>query len=103
MNLEQLENILKNANTQLAKYKEALSTITKAGIDNWAYEVYVESLRIGSSGETKPLARQQWENMFTKTRLKLRESAIESINEGQQIFYQIKTTVEAEIKKKEKI
>jgi len=97
MNLEQLENVLKTINNQLVRYKEALNVIEKAGTDNWNYEVYAESLRIGSAGETKPIERQRWDKMFNKHRLELRTNAINYIDEGQRNFERIKTKVETEL------
>lgn len=97
MTIEQLEELLKNVNSQLARYKEALNVVEKAGIDNWTYEVYTESLRIGGAGEAKPIERQLWEQMFTKHRLELRTSAISYIDEGRRNFERIKTEVEIKL------
>ena len=103
-NLEQLEDILKNANSQLEKYNQAKSSIIKAGITNWKYEIYTESLRIGSSGDAKPITRKEWENLHIKDRIKLRESVIASIHKGQQNLKRIIAAPETELdRQKEKM
>ena len=97
MTIEQLEELLAKLNSQLARYKEALDVVEKAGTDNWTYEVYAESLRIGGAGEAKPIERQRWEQMFSEHRLELRTSAISYMDEGRRNFERIKTEVETEL------
>jgi len=97
MTVEQLEKLLENVNNQLARYGKALEVIEKAGTDNWTYEIYAESLQIGSAGQSKPIARQQWEQMFKNTRLEFRKNALNYITEGQQNFEQIKAHIEAKL------
>ena len=97
MTIDQLEELLEKVNNQLVRYREGLNVIEKAGTDNWTYEVYTESLRIGGAGEAKPIERQRWDQMFTKHRLELRTSAINYIHEGQRNFERIKTEVETEL------
>jgi hypothetical protein len=97
MTIEQLEELLEKVNSQLARYKEALNVVEKAGTDNWTYEVYTESLRIGGAGEAKLLPQLTFDQMFTKHRLELRTSAISYIDEGRRNFERIKTEVETEL------
>lgn len=97
MAIEQLEELLEKVNNQLAKYKEALNVVEKAGTDNWTYEVHTEAFRLGGAGEAKPIERQLWEQMFTKHRLELRTSMISNMDEGRRNFERIKTEVETKL------
>ncbi len=102
MSAEKLEKLLKSVEYQLIKYKKALELIEEAGNENWTYETYIDSLRLGSGGEAKEIDRGLWDQMFTKHKLKVRDAAINNIQEGQRNFEEIKTTIETELTKVKK-
>ena len=102
MSVEELEKLLKSVEDQLVKYKKALDLIEEAGAENWTYEAYVESVRLGSGSEAKVIVRGLWDQMFTKHKLELRDDAISIIQEGQRNFEEIKATIETELSKGKK-
>ena len=93
---EKLKEILKFANDTLAQYEQGLNFLDKVDEDNWTYEAMIEATRLGGGGGFE---RWRWDQMFPHDRLELRTTLINTIHQGQQVFGELKATVEAELAK----
>ena len=98
--ISKLNELLQTVKQQLSRYEQGLSALNKS--DKWTYDIYQDVMKLGS-GHNASITRSEWGEMLPDHTLRLRQITLNSLQEGQRSFQEIKSLIESELSKRSPI
>jgi hypothetical protein len=95
--IERLNGLLVRFQEQLVFFDSARKVIHENGMDGWSYEVFQESLRVGSDEAEGDLTRAEWDAMREDAKVRLRDRCLRSLNEKRKTFVELQGLLQKEL------
>jgi hypothetical protein len=94
---DELQELLRSSTDQLGNYENARKVIHDAGFEGWTFEVYQESLSIGSDNGEGSVTKPEWDMLRPDARQRLRDRSLYTLNQGRQTFEELQVMLNQEL------